>query len=231
VDPGVPEGAAWHGRCSTDAVTLEATRVLVLAGDEDGLPTQSLLALLLGSDEAARRLVERFGSLGSVEEATALDLLALPGLGRRRAAAVRAALALGRRRSAEPPYRGRQVGSSRDVYDLAYPLVRHERREVLLVLALDTRNRLLRSPITVAVGSLTQAVVEPRELLRPLILAAAAAAVLVHNHPSTCPEPSPEDAALSRTMFEACALVGVRLLDHVVLGDGAFVSLADRGLL
>jgi DNA repair protein RadC len=212
-------------------VTLEATRRLVLAGDEDGQSTQALLALLLGSDEAARRLVERFGSLGSVEEATALDLLDLPGLGRRRAAAVRAALALGRRRSTEPPLRGRQVGCSRDVYDLAHPLLRHERREVLLVLALDTRNRLLRSPITVAVGSLTQAVVEPRELLRPLILAAAAAAVLVHNHPSTCPEPSPEDAALSRTMFEACALVGVRLLDHVILGDGDFVSLADRGLM
>jgi small subunit ribosomal protein S5 len=67
---------------------------------------------------------------------------------------------------------------------------------------------------------LTQAVIEPRELLRPLILAAAASAVLAHNHPSSCPEPSHEDIVLSQTMFEACALVGIRLLDHVVVGDG-----------
>jgi len=81
------------------------------------------------------------------------------------------------------------------------------------------------------VGSLTKAVIEPRDLLRPLILSAAAAAVLAHNHPSTCPEPSAEDELLSHTVFEACALVGIKLLDHVVLGDGCYVSLADRGLL
>jgi DNA repair protein RadC len=102
---------------------------------------------------------------------------------------------------------------------------------VLVALALDARNRLIRSPITVAVGSLSRTVVEPRELLRPLITAAAAAAVLAHNHPSSCPEPSAEDIALTRTLAQATDLLGIRLLDHVIVGDGSFVSLADRGLL
>ena len=127
--------------------------------------------------------------------------------------------------------RGRAISSSRDVHALLGPLLRHERRELLVALALDARNRLLRSPIVVAVGSLTRAAVEPRELLRPLILAAAASTVLAHNHPSCCAEPSPEDVSLSRTLARATELLGIRLLDHVVVGDGAYVSLAERGLL
>lgn len=210
---------------------LDATRQLLLTGDEDGTPTADLLALLLGSRAAASALVERFGSLGSIEEAAPGELLALPAVGPARAAALRAALALARRRGTEPPYRGRAVESSRDVFALLGPLLRHERREILVALALDARNRLLRSPIVVAVGSLTRTVVEPRELLRPLIVAAAAAAILAHNHPSACADPSAEDVALSRTLARATDLLGIRLLDHVVVGDGAYVSLADRGLL
>jgi len=210
---------------------LEPTRALLMAGDDEGVSTEELLALVLGSSVVARRLFVRFGSLGSLEEASDRELLALPEVGPRRVAALRAALALARRREREPPVRGRVVASSRDVYTLLGSQVRHERREILLALALDTRNRLIRSPITVAVGSLTRTVVEPRELLRPLVIAAAAATVLAHNHPSTCAEPSPEDISLSRTLSKATELLGIRLLDHVVLGDGGYVSLADRGLL
>ncbi len=210
---------------------LKITRKLIIAGDEDCLKTQELVALVLGSTDAARQVMESYRSLGSLEEAPTVDLLALPHMGPRRVAALRAALALSRRRGLEPPFRGRSISCSKDVYEMIAPLIRHERREVLLVLALDARNRLLRSPFTAAVGALNGAAIEARELLRPLILASAASAVLTHNHPSTCPEPSHEDALLSQTMFEACALVGVRLLDHVVIGDGEYVSLADRGLL
>ena len=210
---------------------LEDTRRLVLAGDEDQLPTQDLLALVLSSPQAASELFTRFGSLGSLEEATPQDLIELPRIGPRRAASLRAALALARRRTIEPPLRGRQIGCSEDVYELLGPLVRHERRELLILLALDARHRLLRSPIVAAVGSLSRAAIELRDLLRPLILSASAATVLAHNHPSTCPEPSAEDELLSQTISEACSLIGIRFLDHVVLGDGSYVSLADRGLL
>jgi DNA repair protein RadC len=218
------------GFASHPDMDIDTSRKLILAGDEDGVPTESLLGILIGSTQA-HRIMSSFGSLGSVEEAAAEDLLALPGMGPRRVAMTRAALALSRRRGSEPPFRGRTIARSSDVYDLVHPITRHERREVMLVLALDARHRLLRSPYVVCAGSLTHAAVEAREALRPLIMAAASAAVLAHNHPSTCPEPSPEDVSLSQTMFEACALVGIRLLDHVVVGDGSYVSLADRGLL
>jgi DNA repair protein RadC len=207
------------------------TRKLLLAGDEDTIATEDLWTVLLQSRGAARQIALRYPSLGSVEECEPRALTELPGVGPRRAALIRAVFAVARRRGWEPPFRGTPVECSEDVYALMHPLLRHERREVLMVLALDARHRLVRSPINAAVGSLTQAVVEPRDLLRPLIVAAAAAAILTHNHPSSCPEPSAEDVALSRSLFEACSLVGIRLLDHVVVSDGAYVSLADRGLL
>lgn len=210
---------------------IEATRRLILAGDEDSIPTSGLLAVLLGSEEAARNLLKSFGTLGSLEEASVAELISIPRVGRKRAAELRAALTLLRRRGVEPPFRGKAINCSSDVSDMLTPMIRHERREVLILLALDVRNRLIRSPIIAAIGSLTASVVEPRDLLRPLITAAAASTILAHNHPSCCPEPSSEDINLSRIMFEACALIGVRLLDHVVIGDGDHVSLADRGLL
>lgn len=209
---------------------LDTQKDLLLAGDDD-LPTETLLALLLGSAPAATELVARFDTLGAIEQASPAELLELPNLGPRRVTRLKASLALARRRALEPPLRGRQLRCSEDVHDLLGPVLRQERREVLVVLALDSRNRLLRSPHVAAVGSLSRAVVEPRELLRPLILAAAAAAILAHNHPSLDPEPSDDDVALSRSAFEACAMLGIRLLDHVIIGDGAFISLADKGLL
>ena len=213
------------------SVQCGSIRRLLLAGDEDAVTTTDLLALVLGSTAAARSLLARYGSLGSIEEAEVADLLCLEDVGARRATTLRAALALARRRASEPPFRGRKVTCSRDVFDLLGPLLRHERREVLVALALDARNRLVRSPVTVAIGSLTRAAVEPRELLRPLIVAAAASAVLAHNHPSSCVEPSPEDIELSRQIARATGLVGIRLLDHVIVADGTYASLADRGLL
>lgn len=209
----------------------ENQRELLLSGDEEGLETTSLLALLLGSTTLAAELMARYQTLGALEQASPGELLEIPALGQRRVTILRAALALMRRRALEPPLRGRQIRCSEDVYELLGPVLRQERREILLVLALDTRNRLLRSPHVAAVGSLSRAVVEPRELLRPLILAASAATILAHNHPSLDPEPSDDDVALSRSAFEACAMLGIRLLDHVIIGDGAYVSLADRGLL
>lgn len=212
-------------------MNLSTTRHLVMAGDEDDLSTEQLLAIVVNSRSVARRILSRFGTLGCIEEATAIDLLEVPDVGPRRAAVMRAVLALARRRRKESSSRGRSIGCSRDVFEAVHPLIGHENREVLVALALDARNRLLRSPCTVSIGSLTQAAVEPREILRPLILAAAASTVLAHNHPSTCPEPSVEDVTLSQAAFEACALVGIKLLDHVVIGDDRYVSLADRGLL
>ena len=95
---------------------------------------------------------------------------------------------------------------------------------------LDGKNRVLRDE-RVSEGSLTSSLVHPREVFAPAIRESASAMVFVHNHPSGDPEPSPEDLEITRRLCAVGELVGIPVLDHVVIGDGAFVSFLDRGLL
>jgi DNA repair protein RadC len=124
----------------------------------------------------------------------------------------------------------RQVREPRDVADFMAPLVAQLDREVFHVLFLNGRNVAVGLHV-VSVGSLTAALVHPREVFKAAILANAAAIILVHNHPSGDAEPSAEDRVLTRRLSEVGDLVGIRVLDHIVLGDGSFRSLADDGLM
>jgi len=125
----------------------------------------------------------------------------------------------------------RQVRQPRDVADFMAPLAAGLDREHFWCLALDGKNR-ASSLHVVSIGSLTAALVHPRELAKALIVSNSAAAIVVHQHPSGSPEPSREDEELTRRLAQVGELIGVKLLDHVVLGDqGTYVSLADRGLL
>ena len=108
--------------------------------------------------------------------------------------------------------------------------LRQECREVFVTIHLDSKNRVL-CVETVSVGSLNASIVHPREVYKTCLLSSAAALVVVHNHPSGDPTPSREDLELTGRLREAGELLGIRLLDHVIVGDGAYVSLADRGLL
>lgn len=111
----------------------------------------------------------------------------------------------------------------------------HERfatldREEFLAVILDGRNRIIGFNV-ISVGTLTSSLVHPREVFKPAILASAAALVLVHNHPSGDPEPSAEDRALTRRLVEAGEMLGIRILDHVVIGDDRFRSFSEEGLM
>ena len=125
----------------------------------------------------------------------------------------------------------RQVRRSQDVADFMAPLAASLDREQFWVLLLNGKNTVIGLNL-VAVGSLTAALVHPREVYVAAILGKAASIVLVHNHPSGDPAPSSEDLALTRRLREVGDLVGIRVLDHIVLGDGsAYCSLADDGVL
>jgi DNA repair protein RadC len=100
-------------------------------------------------------------------------------------------------------------------------------RERFVLVLLDGKNRVIGFHV-VSVGSLTAALVHPREVFKAAILANAAAVILAHNHPSGDPEPSAEDRALTARLRQVGELVGIRVLDHVVIGDGSFTSLAER---
>jgi DNA repair protein RadC len=210
-------------------------REKLLAQGSAALADAELLALLLrtgarGSGAAldiGTDLLERHGSVAGLDRATLRELCAHRGLGPAKAASVKAALELGRRLLAGPGRPAPRLSSSRDVADRFTPRLFNLPREVFIAVLLNARNETIRE-ITVAVGCLTGSLVHPREVFQPAVRDSAAAVILVHNHPSGDPTPSPEDVQLTERLVEAGRILGIRVLDHVVVAHGGYASLMDR---
>jgi DNA repair protein RadC len=138
-----------------------------------------------------------------------------------------AAFRLGRALTLEPRTDRPCVQGPRAAYELLRPHALGLEQEAFWSLLLDGKQRLIRI-VPVSVGTLTASLVHPREVFRAAVRAAAAAVVVAHNHPSGDPEPSAEDLAVTERLRRAGEVLGIPLEDHVVLGDGAFVSLRER---
>jgi len=203
----------------------------------DALSSVELLGVILGSGSAGRPAVHVAAELlaahgGSLRALAAAEIRALertPGIGPARAAAVSAALALGRRLAVEPAREARRIRGPRDVFGRLGPLLRDRKQEEFWVLYLDTQNQMLIERC-LTVGLLNSSLVHPREVFAPAIAGGAASLILAHNHPSGDPEPSPEDIAVTCQLVESGRLLGIPVRDHVVLGDRGYVSLKERGL-
>src|SRR5439155_19420771 len=125
---------------------------------------------------------------------------------------------------------GTRIGSSRDLFDYYYPRLRDLRHEVFKIILLDAKHAILRDA-TVSEGSLTLSIVHPREVFTLAVKESAAAVIFLHNHPSGDPTPSQEDHVLTARLVSAGEVLGIRVLDHLVVGDGRYVSFADQGWL
>lgn len=119
--------------------------------------------------------------------------------------------------------------SPKQIYEIFSDL-QHESKEHFITLHLDGKNRIICFD-RVSVGSLNQSIVHPREVFKGAILSSAAALILIHNHPSGDPSPSAEDRAITRRLVEVGDLVGIRILDHIIVGSGEYLSFVERGLL
>jgi DNA repair protein RadC len=198
------------------------------SGVED-LESGELLALLLGSRsgaEVARRVLER-RDLTELSRAHPAELVREHELNPGAATRLAAAFALGRRvaRSARPPRA--PLRSAERVHHYLGGELRGLECETFHVLLLDGKHALRRREL-VSTGTLTSSLVHPREVFRPAVREGAAAILCAHNHPSGDPEPSPEDIEVTGRLIRAGKLLGIPLIDHVVIGDGRFVSLRDR---
>ncbi|MDH3733188.1 MAG: DNA repair protein RadC [Gemmatimonadota bacterium] len=215
----------------------ERPRERLLRLRADALSTPELLGVVIGGGAVGRSAVEvaadlfgaHGGSLRTLAVAEPRGLEQTPGVGPARAAAVAAAMALGRRLAAEPAREASRITGPRDVFGRLGPLLRDRKQEEFWVLHLDTQNRILIERC-LTIGLLNSSLVHPREVFAPAITAGAASLLLAHNHPSGDPEPSPEDIAVTRQLVESGRLLGIPVRDHIVIGDGSFVSLNERGL-
>jgi DNA repair protein RadC len=123
-----------------------------------------------------------------------------------------------------------RIGSSADLFKHYYPLLRDLRHEVFKIILLDAKHAVIRDA-TVSEGSLTLSIVHPREVFSLAIREAAAAVIFLHNHPSGDPQPSSEDRNLTTRLVAAGELLGIQVLDHLIIGDGRYISFADQGWL
>ncbi len=196
------------------------------------LGDEELIALLLGTGvrhhsarAVAAELVRVAGGVGPLSRASPRELAQNKGIGEARAARVAAAFELGRRAVDAVQHR-ETLGRAEDVFRIVAPRLSGLTQEVFLSIGVDIRNGLL-DIVEVARGTVIGVEVHPREVFRPLIRMAAAGGVLVHNHPSGDPTPSREDVELTKRMRDVGQLLGLPIIDHVVVGDRSFRSLAE----
>jgi DNA repair protein RadC len=224
------------GRAMREIPPTERPRERLALRGASGLTSAELIALLWGSGAAGRSAIglaedalARHEGLTGLARATDVELESIPGVGRAKAAQLTAAFELGRRLLADWPSARWTVRSPRDVADrLVLQMGRLEREELRVVL-LNTKNVVLRVA-SVYQGNVASSLVRVGELYRDAVRLNATGVILVHNHPSGDPTPSPDDLHLTAEALAAGRLLDIQLLDHLIVGHDAFVSLRDRGV-
>lgn len=212
--------------------------ILIKHGAEKLSPAQ-LLAIILRLGESRERasaedlgkiLLNRFGGFRGLDTASISDLCSIKGIGPAKAAQIKAALQIGRRFTQIELKPGKKYRTSKDIVDHYMPYMRDLKKETFKIILLDGKNKFI-NDITISEGSLTDSIVHPREVIKEVVKESAAAIILVHNHPSGEPEPSQDDLNLTHRLIQACDLVGIRILDHIILGADKYYSFLDKGLI
>jgi DNA repair protein RadC len=237
--PLVARLAAAHARRMSirDWPADERPREKLLERGAEALSDAELLAILLRTGVAgrsavqlARELLDTFHSLRRLIAADRLRFCAQPGLGPARFAELQAALEIARRQFTETLRSGPSLASPRATRDYLITQLRDLEHEVFCCLYLDNRHRLIQYEELFR-GTIDGASVHPREIVKQALSRNSAAVIVAHNHPSGIAEPSRADEQITQRVKDALALVDIRLLDHIIVGDGASVSMAERGLI
>lgn len=215
----------------------ERPRERLLHYGANALSNAELLAIVLRTGSAqenvinlAQRLLKDFRNLGGLSKADTTELTRAHGVGPVKVAEIKAALELGKRLLVEAPDERAQVRSPADAANLMIPMMSLLEQEELYVLLLDTKNRVLATE-QVYKGSLNTTHIQVGELFKKAVRHGGCNSIIVvHNHPSGDPTPSPEDVAVTKQIVEAGKLLDIDVLDHLVVGGQGFVSLKERGL-
>jgi DNA repair protein RadC len=209
---------------------------LLIKGPES-LSNAELLSIFLrvgvkgkNAIDLAQELLLRFGSLRELYAAPVAELEGVLGLGHAKIAQFKAVIELSKRYLTEGFQNRPYVESSKDILKLLYQEMRDLDQEIFKVVLLNGQNHVLKIE-EVTKGTLTSARVYPREILKVAFRYSAAALVLVHNHPSGVAKPSEDDKEITRDIVFACGLVGLKVHDHIVIGDNDKFSFADKGLI
>jgi DNA repair protein RadC len=218
----------------------ERPRERLLKFGPQGMSTAQLLAIILrvgsrdkSAIELAREILLKFGGLGEIEDASVAEFTDVKGVGSAKVAQIRAAFELGKRLMQskgdaavhEPSFK-----NSRAVYEYYRPRFYGMKKEKVICALLNTKNKVFKE-ILVSDGTLTSSLVHPREVFRYAIKEAAAAVLIIHNHPSGDPSPSRDDINITKRLVETGKMIGINVLDHIIISDGKYLSLLEKGYI
>ncbi|PAV14134.1 DNA repair protein RadC [Methanosarcina spelaei] len=214
----------------------ERPRERLIRNGPESLSNAELLGIILrtGSrEENVVNLCSRILTEYSIKQLSLANisrLMQVHGVGKAKAAQIAAVFELARRLETFVEEPKRKVCSPKDVYTLMYPKMREQKKEKFITLCLDTKNQILREEV-ISVGSLNASIVHPREVFKSALMESSASVIMVHNHPSGDPSPSREDIMVTEKMVEGGKLLGIDVLDHIIIGEGRYVSLKDEGFV
>jgi len=201
------------------------------------LSSAELLAIVLrtGNREEtavalAQRMLNDFGGLRELQASSVGELSSVKGIGLAKAAQIIASLELANRLVVTRSANRTIIQTPEDAAKLLMTEMRWLQKEHFRMLLLNTKHHVLAIP-TISIGSLNASIVHPREVFREAIRSSAAAIILAHNHPSGDPTPSAEDTQLTRRLVEIGKLMDITVLDHIIIGDGRYLSMKDKGIL
>jgi len=221
----------------------ERPREMLVKYGAEALSLSKLLAIILrtgkegiSAEELARKLLNRFKTLREIDSSTISEICKIEGIGPAKAVQIKAALELGKRLLKEKAEKTRRIKKTDDVirYVAEYygPYLRDAKKEFFSVILLDIKNKPIHN-VELSKGSINASIVDPKEIIKEATLMSASSVILVHNHPSGETDPSEEDIKITNSIIQACNLVGVKVLDHIIIGknEGDYYSFAREGLI
>lgn len=205
----------------------------------DNLSDAHLLGILIGSGDAkskknaidlCRDLIQKFGDLSKMDSASIKELCSVQGIGAAKAVQIKAALELGKRLASQKAVSNMLFQKSQDFVNFYSPFLRNLKKEIVKIVLLNPKLKLIKD-ITISEGSLQASIVHPREVMIPAIKESAASIVMIHNHPSGDPSPSQADVEITHRLTKTGEIIGIKLLDHIIIGGDDYYSFADQGMI
>ncbi|MCT4632171.1 MAG: DNA repair protein RadC [Firmicutes bacterium] len=215
----------------------ERPREKMIREGVDTLSNSELLGSILGTGtrkESAvilsQRILNQSEGLVSLSQMSIEELKRINGIGEAKACQIKACFQLCHRLSSEKSFNKKSVKSPGDAAIYLESQLRFEKKEYFVILLLDTKNQVIAKEV-ISVGSLNSSIVHPREVFKVAIKRSAASIILAHNHPSGNTSPSQEDIKVTKRLIETGDIVGVKVLDHIIIGDGGYLSLREEGYI
>ncbi len=220
-----------------DMPVEERPRERLLALGAEKVSNAELLAVILRTGtlkdtalDLAQMVLARAGNLREMPYLAVEELMEIRGIGPAKAVQVKAALELGRRMVVASRGYNVDITSPEDVFNYMMEEMRYLEQEEFRIILLNIKNKVL-GVETIFRGGLNSSIVHPREIFRLALRRSAASLILLHNHPSGDPTPSAEDISITRRLVEAGEVMGVNILDHIIMGEGRFLSFREKGLI